>query len=712
MSSKFYRIKLIVFFLSLLFNKAFSNSEIILSKQLDRVLPAHYFELIEYTGTNLDSVIFGQGQIIDTESIPTFGFSSENIWLRLVIYNDTPLDNISLSVKNPQIDSFHLYKRVDNNLLSLGLQGDKIHLKNPTVSKVQIRYQIPIKYQEKLVLYINIASEEQISLPLRISDITTQVEKDFINNLFFGLYAGIMLVMFFYNLILFLIVKDRSYLYYIIYIFSIGITQASIAGYTKVLIWPTMPFFHQFAIVFFSCLAGFGAIAFAQRFLELKKNAPIINKGLNIFYYAYALTFISYIIGFKVISYSLLNFSGLFVAAYAIFFAIHLSIKGLRTAKFYLTAWLFFLSGIIIFVLRNLGFIGFNFLTEDSVQIGSAIEAILLSIALADRINILKKEKETSQALALQTAKENERIIKEQNIILEEKVEERTLELTKSNQDLEATLNDLKEAQTQLVESEKMASLGQLTAGVAHEINNPINFVSSNIKPLERDIEDIISIINRYDELSEENIKIEIDKLKQDVDYDNLKDEIIMLLKGIQEGANRTVEIVQSLRNFSRLDEHDLKKADVRDGLDSTLVLLNSSMAGVIHVNKNYDHIPEIDCYPGKLNQVFMNIMSNAVYAIQKKYGSNQGGELSLSTSQSEDFVTIKIKDNGIGMSKETLQKVFEPFFTSKPVGEGTGLGLSIVYKIIENHNGQIAVNSQEGEWTEFTITLPKMIQN
>jgi two-component system, NtrC family, sensor kinase len=292
--------------------------------------------------------------------------------------------------------------------------------------------------------------------------------------------------------------------------------------------------------------------------------------------------------------------------------------------------------------------------------------------------------------------------------MLETKVQERTYDLSVANEEISKALKDLQETQTQLVESEKMASLGQLTAGVAHEINNPINFVSANIKPLERDFQDILSIIQKYDESTDENVKEIINKYKRELDFDYLKEEIFMLLKGIQEGANRTVEIVHSLRNFSRLDEQDLKRADVHDGIDSTLVLLNSSMGGMIHVNKQYGDIPEIDCYPGKLNQVFMNILSNSVYAIKKKFEGQSGGELTITTTQDESNIQISIRDNGTGMPKEVMSKIFDPFYTSKPVGEGTGLGLSIVYKIIENHKGNIQVDSKAEEWTEFIITLPK----
>jgi signal transduction histidine kinase len=645
----------------------------------------------------------------NTTSTINLGFINSRAYIKLDIYNNTQSDKLRIFIQSTQIDTVELYQVLADSVIFIGLKGAKVKQEKFDVDFIIPHFDIYLNQGDTSSFLFAVNSKEQIILPIYVGSIQQAGSVFQRSHLFFGLYTGIMLVMFFYNLFLFIIVKDKSYLFYVLYILSIGIAQGAIAGYTKAFFWPNDPNIQNFSIVLFSCLTGFSAIAFAQQFLNLKHTAPHINNVLKLFYVVYLFVLIFFLMGWYQVTYSLMNLGGLLVCSYAIIFGAYLSWKGVREARFYLIAWLFFLSGIITFVLMNVGLLPFNFLTNHSIQIGSAIEAVLLSIALADRINILKKEKEKSQADALIASLENERMIKEQNIILEQKVKERTAALENTNQELHIAFKDLKEAQTQLVESEKMASLGQLTAGVAHEINNPINFVSSNIKPLQRDISDIISIIEKYDEISLDEQKLIVDQLKSELDFDYLKEEVNMLLKGIQEGASRTVEIVQSLRNFSRLDEHDLKKANILDGLDSTLVLLNSSMGGIIHVIKKYSDIPEIDCYPGKLNQVFMNILSNSIYAIQSKFNYKPGGELYIGVSHDNNHVHVIIRDNGTGMPKEVVHKIFEPFYTSKPVGEGTGLGLSIVYKIIENHKGTIKVDSEEGKWTEFSIMLPKI---
>ncbi len=278
-------------------------------------------------------------------------------------------------------------------------------------------------------------------------------------------------------------------------------------------------------------------------------------------------------------------------------------------------------------------------------------------------------------------------------------------ELNTSNEELNATLENLKKTQSQLVSSEKMASLGQLTAGVAHEINNPINFISGNISPLKKDIGDLLEIIKEYEIIIEEqdlqeNFE-EIEELKEDLDYEYLLEEIKNLLNGMEVGTKRTTEIVRGLQNFSRLDEDDMKLININEGIESTLLILKNQIKNRIEIVKTLGEIPDIYCYPGKINQVFMNILTNAIQAINGK------GEIFIKTKTKENYVFISIKDTGIGMSQSVKERIFEPFFTTKDIGKGTGLGLSISFGIVENHKGKIIVNSEVGKGTEFLIKLP-----
>jgi two-component system, NtrC family, sensor kinase len=218
-------------------------------------------------------------------------------------------------------------------------------------------------------------------------------------------------------------------------------------------------------------------------------------------------------------------------------------------------------------------------------------------------------------------------------------------------------------------------------------------------------------LLNKYDEIKDGNdfdLKSkEISQLKKELDTKYLITEMNSLLQGIEDGALRTAEIVKGLRNFSRIDESGLKIANIHDGLDSTITLLNNTLKNKIKIVREYGNLPQVECFPGKLNQFFMNVINNAAQAIFAKKNMQEEGVIHIKTYFDQKNVYVSIRDNGIGMSEETKRRVFEPFFTTKDVGEGTGLGLSIGYSIIESHSGNIQVESQEGVGTEFLLTLP-----
>lgn len=273
-------------------------------------------------------------------------------------------------------------------------------------------------------------------------------------------------------------------------------------------------------------------------------------------------------------------------------------------------------------------------------------------------------------------------------------------------EDLAVALDTLRRAQRQMVEGEKMASLGQLTAGVAHEINNPVNFVVSSVPSLRRDVQDLVELLDLYEAaVREQNLFDQFQVPAQHaeaIDAAYTREEVRELLRGIEDGAQRTAEIVRGLRNFSRLDEDDVKMAAVSEGVDSTLMLLKQQYEPRIMVERDYGDVPPIECYPGQLNQVLMNLLVNAIQAIPGE------GTIRVSVHPaSDDQVEIRISDTGVGMSPDVQRRIFEPFYTTKGVGEGTGLGLSISYGIIERHHGHLSVESTPGVGTTFIIRIP-----
>ncbi len=287
------------------------------------------------------------------------------------------------------------------------------------------------------------------------------------------------------------------------------------------------------------------------------------------------------------------------------------------------------------------------------------------------------------------------------------KVDTINKQLTDKNEELNASLEEIKRMQQEMIHNEKMASLGLLTAGIAHEINNPINFVYAGINSLLRDFKDIEPIIKKVSDIKIDDDNLEeklrqVEALKKELEFDEAFDAIPHIINDIQLGADRTAEIVKGLRNFSQTDQKTRMPVIIHEGLDTALLLLKSKYKNHITIEKKYGKdIPVIDGFEGKLNQVFTNILSNAIDAIETK------GTIRITTKADPNMVTISVKDDGCGMSQAVIDKIFDPFFTTKPVGQGTGLGLSISYGIIQEHGGTIEVRSKKEEGTEFIIKLP-----
>jgi two-component system NtrC family sensor kinase len=288
--------------------------------------------------------------------------------------------------------------------------------------------------------------------------------------------------------------------------------------------------------------------------------------------------------------------------------------------------------------------------------------------------------------------------------ITERKLMEEALQ--KKGEEQQLLIQQLKQAQEQLLQSEKMASLGQLAAGMAHEINNPIGFVSANMTALRTYVETLLLVIDRYEKTWEESSNVadiagKLAKIRQQADIDYLKNDVGDLLAESLDGLKRVKDIVQSLKDFSRVGESGWQMADLHKGLDSTLEISGATLEGRISVEKHYGDLPSIKCLASDLNQVFLSLLTNAAYAIEKT------GSISIATQRHHDWVSISISDTGCGIEADHLNRIFEPFYTSKPVGNGIGLGLSLSYGIVQKHRGRIEVASVPGAGSTFTVWLP-----
>ncbi|MEH1917018.1 ATP-binding protein [Nostoc sp.] len=362
------------------------------------------------------------------------------------------------------------------------------------------------------------------------------------------------------------------------------------------------------------------------------------------------------------------------------------------------------------------------------IQPWSPESSALILLRLENRVLassnfVLLNEKIDELAKEVQRRKQAEEALKKANQELEIRVEERTTAL-------QDTLNELQLTQTQLIQAEKMSSLGQMVAGIAHEINNPVSFIYGNLHHAHKYTQDLLKLVQVYQQ-NFPNTLPEIQQQVEEIDLDFLIQDITKLFQSMKVGTERIQEIVKSLRNFSRLDEAELKQVNIHEGIDSTLMILEHRLQArheypEIKVIKKYSKLPNVTCYPGQLNQVFMNILANAIDALEASPLKSQYSKVNTQKIESqklinnnpqiqiktelidEKWIAVSVADNGLGINEQVRSKLFDPFFTTKTVGKGTGLGLYISYQIIvEKHNGQLNCFSVPGKGAEFVIKIP-----
>ena len=332
---------------------------------------------------------------------------------------------------------------------------------------------------------------------------------------------------------------------------------------------------------------------------------------------------------------------------------------------------------------------------------------------------ILKKKLERSDATCLQleeSTRKKESLLRQ--IIRELKESKANLEIQR--RELEQTLTDLKGTQTQLIQAEKMSSLGQLMAGVAHEINNPVNFIYANLEYVHQYAKDLLRFMQLYQDHYPNPVR-EIQTEAEKIDLGFIQTDFPKILDSMQMGTDRILQIVLSLRNFSRTDEAEFKAVDLHEGIDSTLLILQHRWKDgpdrpAIEVTRNYGNLPLVECYPSQLNQAFMNILANAIDTLEEASANQTYQEtkanpnrITIQTSIiGSKWVKIAISDNGTGMPESVRKRIFDPFFTTKAIGKGTGMGMPITYQIvIEKHGGKLDCFSIPGEGTEFIIQIP-----
>ncbi len=651
-------------------------------------------------------------------AVCNFGMTASAYWIKGTLRNETN-EKIYLELANPTLTDVQLYE-----FDTAGILKSKQHSGNwlpfEKWENKDLDYRLPLyaAQHESETFFLRVQHYRGTQFTLNAGTELALYSESTRRRMFEMFYYGIIAVMVLYNLFIYFTLKDKAYLYYVLYTFLMGILNAVVNGDTFKYLWPGAPVLNHF-IDIISCFVGATAILFAMHFLVIRQNSPSFHRWLRILTWCYLGLIPVILIQRFLLPGHMQAMVLIFSAIAAITFLLIVALiwagiivlrKGYEPARFYLAGWSFLLGGVIIFILKDFNLVPYNFFTVKSMQVGSAAEALLLSMALANRINLLKREKEEARLQTLQSLEENKKLITEQNIVLEKKVDERTQELKQANKQLLTAIQSLEETQTQLIQREKMASLGELTAGIAHEIKNPLNF------------------INNFSDVNAELIE----ELKNELQADN-KHEALSLADSIKENAERISNhgkradsIIKSMLQHSRTSTGDKQPADINALADEYLrltyhVLRAKDKSFNATLETNFDkNIGLINIIGQDIGRVLLNLYNNAFYALTEKNTSiHTSAQVSLagqkyqptilvSTKLINDKIEIRVKDNGSGIPQKVVDKIFQPFFTTKSAGEGTGLGLSLSYDIIKAHGGEIKVVTKEGEGSEFIVELPQ----
>lgn len=627
--------------------------------------------------------------------VPNFGLSGSAVWMRFRFLDSSTQHAWLLNLDFPLLDEVDFFRVSDSSVERLASVGRSTAFLARPVPHRTFVLPIPYPVRSEHVFYLRVRTDDTLILPLVLTTRQDFQRATATERMTLGVYYGIMLAMFGYNFFLWLALRDRSYFFYISFVLCVALLTFYQNGlaYEWLAIGQLDPML--------SSLASFFAILFARHFLATARHAPLWDRALR------ALVWLSVVsIGLSLAPYRIAIWGGIVIALAAWPVLIGASVvvvrQGFTPARYFLVAWLALLIGAAVNALMSVGWAENNWLAIYGLQLGTAIESLLLALGLAARIQLLRKEKESAEQELLRARLDHHKQLVDQ---LESQVQERTAMLHRQKQDLEEALNKLQNTEMQLIQSAKMSALGQLVAGIAHEINNPITFIYGNLDHLETYVEDLKRIVERMEEGRPDAASI-----KRSMDYDEMIADLSRILRSYRSGAYRIKDIVSDLLNFSHVDNSAFTDLRVNEELDMLAKLFLPQFTNDIRVHREFGDVPSCYCRAGQISQVFLNLIMNAADAVQsfnRKTDRPQGNVWIRSESMHNDWIRVTIKDDGGGIETSLQERIFNPFFTTKPVGQGTGLGLPIAYRLVQNHQGKLYYRTVENEGSEFFVELP-----
>lgn len=632
------------------------------------------------------------------------GYKTQNLWFKLVPGHFRNKKYVQFN--NAFLDNIIVYKFKNQQITDSIVTGDS-HPFNTRQYPVNT-FMFSLDTSSDFYI-VKVNTNGMLSVP-----IVFYSEQDVMQNKHFPsfIYFGIILLATIFNLLLIIRFKESIYVYYFGSLFSIGFIIATDWGFSFQFLWPNLPQLNNYSIIAYNAI--FFLLLFSEKFLEIRKFVPSLYKVFISCYILLIGNTIITLLGFYNLAVQISLYLTLVLPVFCLFSGIRIyKHKKQLSVVFFISGFIFYSFFIVIYLLSYMDVISVNVFTKNSVQIANTCEIVFLFLAVIERFRFIELQKKKADKQLLEITKRNKEILEEQNSMLEKKVVERIIEikelndklaatnkeLTNSNEELSTinqyledqkitlsnTIAQLKETQSQLIQSEKMAALGTLVAGVAHEINNPLNFIAGGL-----------NLINNV-----RNSKTGSTQPWQK--------QLEMPSKMIQDGINRATNIVKALMTYSHKTNSQLSYFDIHKILDNTLLFLKSKIDPEIKVVKIYTLERQVPVFADKMHQVFLNIIDNALFAIKNSSDQIENKIIitTLSTiEKKQEFAVVKIFNSGSTIEEKSFKKLYDPFYSTKETGQGTGLGLFICYNIIEEHKGIIyAENTDNGVC--FTIKLP-----
>lgn len=638
-----------------------------------------------------------------SSSTTGFGLSRSHFWLRFSVdYLDTAQTHYVIVQRNPLTDNIILYRQNENGDAIASATGGRLRFAHREFPTREFAWSVPANPYTRDTYWVEFYGLGALDIDLELTTLHAAWGEFETGHLVMGLYFGGTLCLLFYNLFIYVSVRDRSYLYYLLYLVSGACLFFGMNGLGFRYWWPNSRWWNEGYMLF--AFTGFlGMLQFTRNFLHTDHYSQPLNRWLKTMAAASAIAATGVIWIPRSIIFTVANFATILVSLTCLYAGVSIWRRRYRPARYYVISWLSIMTGIVIYALKNFGVLPYNPLTHYAAQLGSFMEMLLLSLAMGDRMALLQTEKLAAEV-------DTKAKILAANMALEETVKARTNELSSNMQALAQQHEQLKKTEQQLVQAEKMSSLGSVVSGVAHELRNPANFVQISNDNLQRELGQLHSHLHSLaDEESDSELLLQLDS-----QFKRLKEHLHL----VTDGTGRITRIVNDLRTFSRMDEAKMQSASPSSSLESTLRLVEAQFGEqvqfVLHDNTGDTHLL---CHPLQLGQVYMNLLVNGCQAIQEKQHM-QGKdsaidkgiieiETGLADYKSTPHWFVRFRDSGTGISAKIQQRIFDPFFTTKDVGSGTGLGLSVSYGIIMHHHGHIEVSSEPGTGATFTLWLP-----